>query len=106
MSRITERAVTVLPQPDSPTRPRTWPFLTLKLTPSTARRMPSEVWNSVLRSSTFKMAGSIVLTGIGAMVFRGLGFLGQSEVSLGGSVGGVHLFGRVPLPNSQVTVPP
>ncbi len=36
-SRITERAVMVLPQPDSPTSPRHSPAATLRLMPSTAR---------------------------------------------------------------------
>src|SRR2546428_8628506 len=33
-------AVVVLPQPDSPTRPRVWPWLMVKLTPSTALTQP------------------------------------------------------------------
>src|SRR6266446_5662749 len=32
--------VVVLPQPDSPTRPRVWPWLMVKLTPSTALTQP------------------------------------------------------------------
>ena len=35
-SRVTSRDVVDLPQPDSPTRPRVWPSLTVKLMPSTA----------------------------------------------------------------------
>src|SRR5688572_6387577 len=47
-----EKPVTVLPQPDSPTRPSTSPGRTLKLTPSTARTTPARVKKWVLRSST------------------------------------------------------
>jgi hypothetical protein len=36
-------AVTLLPQPDSPTTPTIWPRPTSKLTPSTARNTPSSV---------------------------------------------------------------
>ena len=36
MSRMTDRAVTLLPQPDSPTTPSVCPRLISKLTPSTA----------------------------------------------------------------------
>ena len=43
MSRITESAVTLLPQPDSPTTPSVAPFRMLKLTPSTAFTRPSAV---------------------------------------------------------------
>ena len=39
-SRSTSLAVVVLPQPDSPTRPRVWPRPTEKFTPSTARTTP------------------------------------------------------------------
>ena len=46
------RQVTLLPQPDSPTIPRVWPFSTEKLTPSTALTMPSSVRKCVLRSRT------------------------------------------------------
>src|SRR5690606_41951821 len=43
-SRITERAVTLLPQPDSPTTPTVWPRSTSIETPSTARKLlPSDV---------------------------------------------------------------
>ena len=37
------RQVTDLPEPDSPTIPRVWPFSTEKVTPSTAFTMPSSV---------------------------------------------------------------
>ena len=36
------RAAVVLPQPDSPARPRLWPGSTTKLTPSTACTHPSD----------------------------------------------------------------
>jgi hypothetical protein len=43
LSPIIVRQVTLLPQPDSPTIPRVFPFSTVKLTPSTALTMPSSV---------------------------------------------------------------
>src|SRR5216683_967738 len=43
----TERAVTVLPQPDSPTTPTVSPWSMRRSTPSTARTMPSSVLNQV-----------------------------------------------------------
>ena len=56
-SRMMERAVTVLPQPDSPTIPRVRPFCTVKLTPSTARMRPSSsVSKAVTRFSTLSRA--------------------------------------------------
>ena len=39
--RNIERAVTLFPQPLSPTIPRVWPSHTSKLAPSTARTVPS-----------------------------------------------------------------
>ncbi len=47
-----ERVVTLLPQPDSPTRPRISPRSTWKSTPSTARTRPSRVLNDVRRPLT------------------------------------------------------
>ncbi len=47
-----ERANTVLPEPDSPTMPRVWPWSTDSETPSTARTVPRLVRNEVCRSST------------------------------------------------------
>src|SRR3954453_6085108 len=55
-SPMIERAVTDLPQPDSPTTPSVLPFSTSKLTPSTARTTPSRVKKCVWRSSTSRMA--------------------------------------------------
>ena len=52
LSPMIVRQVTLLPQPDSPTMPRVWPFSTEKLTPSTALTMPSSVRKCVLRSLT------------------------------------------------------
>ncbi len=40
---MTDDAVTLLPQPDSPTSPTVWPGLMEIETPSTARTMPSKV---------------------------------------------------------------
>src|SRR5438046_8184938 len=53
-----DRAVTVFPQPDSPTRPRTSPLPISKSTPSTARRTPREVVNSVLRPRTTRIGST------------------------------------------------
>src|SRR6185503_16322680 len=50
-----ENPVTVLPQPDSPTRPSTSPGRTSKLTPSTARTTPARVKKWVLRSWTSRV---------------------------------------------------
>ena len=44
--------VTLLPQPDSPTRPMISPRSTWKSMPSTARTTPSRVWNDVRRPRT------------------------------------------------------
>ena len=55
-----DKAVTVFPHPDSPTRPRTSPFPISKSTPSTARRTPRAVTNSVFRPRTTRI-GSIGL---------------------------------------------
>ena len=44
---MTLRAVTLLPQPDSPTSPRVWPWATANETPSTAWTTPSAVLNWV-----------------------------------------------------------
>src|SRR5262245_8472147 len=49
ISFSTERAVTVLPQPDSPTTPTVSPRSMRRSTPSTARTMPSSVLNQVFR---------------------------------------------------------
>ncbi|CAM3527945.1 hypothetical protein STSO111631_22415 [Stackebrandtia soli] len=45
-------AVTLLPEPDSPTIARVCPSDSSKLTPLTALATPSRVWNSTWRSST------------------------------------------------------
>ena len=45
-------AVTLLPEPDSPTIPSTSPRASSKLTPSTARTIPSSVANWTFRSLT------------------------------------------------------
>src|SRR5438105_4800620 len=50
--RIRESAVTLLPDPDSPTMPSVSPAATEKLTPSTARTTPASVKKYVLRSRT------------------------------------------------------
>src|SRR5947207_15556080 len=52
MRRRIDSAVTLLPQPDSPTIAKVSPGMTWNETPSTARTMPSRVKNQVLRSAT------------------------------------------------------
>src|SRR5690606_14083382 len=52
MRRITDRLVTDLPEPDSPTTARVSPRSRWKLTPSTALTVPSAVSKYVLRSTT------------------------------------------------------
>jgi hypothetical protein len=51
-SRISERAVTLLPEPLSPTMPSVSPGPTVKETPSTARTAPASVRKTVWRSLT------------------------------------------------------
>ena len=51
-SPMTESDVTLLPQPDSPTRPTVRPRGTLKLMPSTARNRPRSVAKWVFRPRT------------------------------------------------------
>ena len=50
INRRTESAVTLLPQPDSPTTPRVSPLRTVRLTLSTARTVPASVMKWVSRS--------------------------------------------------------
>ncbi len=57
-----DQPVTVLPEPDSPTSPRTSPRATVKLTPSTAFTTPSRTKKWVLRSATASTGGDIPLT--------------------------------------------
>ena len=49
-----DSAVTLLPQPDSPTSPTVRPSSMSKVTPSTARTSPSLVKNDVRRSLTLQ----------------------------------------------------
>src|ERR1700682_1141252 len=52
ISRMMLSAVTLLPHPDSPTRPMIWPGWIANDTPSTARASPARVRKWVARSST------------------------------------------------------
>src|SRR5215207_7303838 len=56
------RMVTLLPQPDSPTTPSTWPGMTSKLVPSTARTRPSSRAKETRRSRTESKGWGAVLT--------------------------------------------
>ena len=47
-----EYAVTDLPEPDSPTMPKTFPFSKVKDTPLTDKTLPASILNDVLRFST------------------------------------------------------
>ncbi|MNV90441.1 hypothetical protein D3C71_1848280 [compost metagenome] len=79
--RIISRASVDLPQPDSPTIPSTSPFLSLKLTPSTACTAPStrpkkplRIGKYFFRFSTISMGcwgppRSAAITGAAAEVF-------------------------------------
>src|SRR5919197_1000094 len=58
MSRSMVIAVTLLPQPDSPTSPSVPPRGTSKDTPSTARVRPSRLANQTSRSSTATMGSA------------------------------------------------
>src|SRR5436190_20696579 len=58
------RMVTLLPQPDSPTTPRTWPGMTSKLVPSTARTRPSSRAKETRRSRTERRGWVSVVTAI------------------------------------------
>src|SRR5689334_18335736 len=60
-SRMIESAVTLLPQPDSPTSPTVSPSATSKLTPLTARTSPSLVKNEVRKSLTRNSGASLRL---------------------------------------------
>ena len=55
-SPMTDRQVTLLPEPDSPTMPSVSHFSSEKLTPDTALTIPSSVLNHVWRSLTSSRA--------------------------------------------------
>ncbi len=57
-----DQPVTVLPEPDSPTRPSTSPRPTVKLTSSTALTMPSRRKKCVLSPQTASTGGAMPLT--------------------------------------------
>src|SRR5262245_58947413 len=57
-----EQAVTDLPDPDSPTSPRTSPLATVKLAPSTALMTPARVKKWVRRSLTASTGCGMLLT--------------------------------------------
>src|SRR5262245_8992903 len=59
------RMVTLLPQPDSPTTPSTWPGMTSNDVPSTARTSPSSRANETRRPRT-ESSGSVAV-GVGGI---------------------------------------
>ena len=67
--RMIESEVTLLPQPDSPTRPMVEPRLIEKSTPSTAGTVPSMTWKWVLRprTSSRTSSGGGVRTGFASL---------------------------------------
>src|SRR6185312_10461319 len=85
--RKIELAVTLLPQPDSPTRPTVRPCSMLKDTPSTACKSPASVRKPTFRSSTSRSATrSLVL------LLQGLELLLHAvEVLIGVRVHGIRL---------------
>ena len=60
-------AVTVLPQPDSPTTPRVSPRSMVRSTPSTARTMPSSVSEMRLQPADFEQPLSHALADASAI---------------------------------------
>src|SRR5579863_4492715 len=63
----TARIVTLFPQPLSPTMPTTSPGKTSKLTPSTARTMPSSMRKDTCRLRTRSSGSGSVTVGIGGI---------------------------------------
>src|SRR5215217_1739929 len=59
INRISDMAVTLLPQPDSPTMLRTSPSLSVSDTPSTAWTVPPSIGKWVLRSVTSR-SGDVI----------------------------------------------
>ncbi len=61
MSRMSDRAATVLPEPDSPTMPSVSPRSSVKLTPLTALTTPAWVKKKVERSLTVRRRSAIAI---------------------------------------------
>src|SRR5215475_11285372 len=61
--RMSERSVTLLPDPDSPRMPSTWPASRSKLTPLMAATVASRMRKRTCRSST-ETTGSVALGGL------------------------------------------
>src|SRR2546421_4993863 len=74
-SRMMLSAVTLLPHPDSPTRPMIWPGRMANETPSTARASPLRVRKCVVSASTLS---------------RGEGDLGVADTRIQEGIGDVH----------------
>src|SRR2546421_5154003 len=75
INRMMLSAVTLLPHPDSPTRPMIWPGWIVKDTPSTARASPLRVRKCVVRPS---------------MRSKGEGNLGVADTRIQEGIGNVH----------------
>src|ERR1700674_5526906 len=89
-----DKALTLLPQPDSPTRPNASPSLRVNETPLTALTTPSGVKNWVRRSFTARSGGPVLGCGMALL-----------PEPVGGSVtdpvGGGLLAGRVQVDQQQ-----
>lgn len=92
-----ERAVTLLPEPDSPTIPSVWPSSSVKETPSTALTTPSGVLKCVLRLLTSSSATALLYRfpprcarlPSGAILGEEVQYLGVGQsVAVGGVFGG------------------
>src|SRR6478735_8589738 len=66
-------AVTVLPEPDSPTRPTVWPGSSWNDAPSTALTQPALVENETVRLSTCSSVTQLLLPDRGAVGAQRLG---------------------------------
>src|ERR1700674_3904352 len=94
IKRISETALTLLPQPDSPTSPRASPSLSVNETPLTALTTPSGVKNWVRRSFTARSGGLVLGCGM-ALLPETVGG------SVTDSVGGGCLAGRIQVDQQQ-----
>ena len=76
--------VTLLPQPLSPTMPSTWPGITSKLAPSTARTVPSSRPKVTCRSRT-ESSGAVIGGAAGSTLGQG------SRANVAGAAAGAVL---------------
>src|SRR5450830_1652036 len=86
-SRMMERSVTLLPEPDSPISATTWPCATLRLTPLTARISLLGAKNSTRKSRREIMSCITELTGDGKQG-GGFGFMAQAGHAMAAGIAG------------------